>query len=90
MLHIQLPGTDDVEIFHNRKGQLSVNMQRVSDCTGLVTDVVARWPGSTPDSTIFHNYVSQLTIVLRLQLAGQDIRASSALKLALCFLTSQA
>jgi len=52
---IQSPGTDEAEIYRNRKGHFSVNVQLVSDCTGFVTNVVARWPGSVHDSTIFDN-----------------------------------
>jgi len=52
---IQSPGNDDAEIYRNRKGYFSVNVQLVCDCTGYITDVVARWPGSVHDSTIFDN-----------------------------------
>jgi len=52
---IQSPGTDDAEIYRNRKGVFSVNVQLICDCTGYVSDVVARWPGSVHDSTIFDN-----------------------------------
>jgi len=52
---IQSPGNENAEIYRNRKGYFSVNVQLVCDCNGYVTDVVARWPGSVHDSTIFDN-----------------------------------
>jgi len=52
---IQSPGSDSAEIYRNRKGYFSLNVQLVCDCSGFVTDVVARWPGSVHDSTIFDN-----------------------------------
>lgn len=52
---IQSPGADDAEMYRNRKGYFSVNVQLVCDNTGYITDVVARWPGSVHDSTIFDN-----------------------------------
>lgn len=32
---------------------MSINVQTISDPDLLVTDIVARWPGSTHDSTIY-------------------------------------
>lgn len=52
---IQSPGGHDAEIFRNRKGYFSINVQLVCDHTGYISDVVARWPGSVHDSTIFDN-----------------------------------
>jgi len=50
---IQSSGGDDAEIYRNRKGYFSLNMQLVCDQRGYISDVVARWPGSVHDSTIF-------------------------------------
>jgi hypothetical protein len=50
---IQSPGGNDAETFRNRKGYFSVNVQLVCDHGCYITDVVARWPGSVHDSTIF-------------------------------------
>jgi len=52
---IQSPGGDDAEIYRNRKGYFSINVQLVCDYTGYISNVVARWPGSVHDSTIFDN-----------------------------------
>lgn len=52
---IQSPGGDQAEIFRNRKGYFSINVQLISDQRGYVMDVVARWPGSVHDSTILDN-----------------------------------
>jgi hypothetical protein len=50
---IQSPGGDDAENYRNRKGYFSINTQLVCDSTGYISNVVARWPGSVHDSTIF-------------------------------------
>jgi len=50
---IQSPGGNQAEIFRNRKGYFSYNVQLVCDNTGYISNVVARWPGSVHDSTIF-------------------------------------
>lgn len=58
---IQSPGGDDAEIYRNRKGYFSINVQLICDTTNYITDVVARWPGSVHDSTIFdHSHVRAL------------------------------
>ena len=50
---IQSPGGNEAEIYRNRKGYFSINVQLISDQRGYIMDVVARWPGSVHDSTIF-------------------------------------
>ena len=52
---IQSPGGENAEIYRNRKGYFSINTQLVCDKNNYITDVVARWPGSVHDSTIFDN-----------------------------------
>ena len=52
---IQSPGGQDGEIYRNRKCYFSINVQLICDCSGYISDVVARWPGSVHDSTIFDN-----------------------------------
>ena len=59
---IQSPSGDDAEIYRNRKGYFSINVQLVCDQTAYVSHVVARWPGSVHDSTIFDN--SHLRVLL--------------------------
>ena len=53
-VRIQSPGGENGELFRNRKGYFSMNVQTVSDSNLFIRDIVARWPGSTHDSTIFH------------------------------------
>lgn len=48
-------GGDDPEIFRNRKGYFSINSQFVCDASLKILNVVARWPGSAHDSTIFNS-----------------------------------
>jgi hypothetical protein len=50
---IQSPGGNEAEVFQNWKGYFSVNVQLVCDRGCYITDVVAPWPGSVHNSTIF-------------------------------------
>nr|XP_054932629.1 putative nuclease HARBI1 [Dermacentor andersoni] len=52
---IKSPGGDDAEVFRNRKGVFSINVQVVSGPELQFFDVVASWPGSVHDSRIFTN-----------------------------------
>lgn len=54
-IKIQSPGGNDAELFRNRKGYFSFNVQTISDQNMRILDIVARWPGSTHDQTIFIN-----------------------------------
>jgi hypothetical protein len=45
----------DAEIFRNRKGWFSFNVQTISSHDLRITDIVARYPGSSHDSFIFKN-----------------------------------
>lgn len=54
-IKIQSPGGNNAEIFRNRKGFFSFNVQAVCKPNLIIQDVVCRWPGSVHDSTIFNN-----------------------------------
>lgn len=51
---IQSPGGNNAESYRNRKGYFSINVQCVCNPQLEITNIVARWPGSTHDSTIFN------------------------------------
>lgn len=42
-------------MYRNRKGFFSFNVQTICDVNLKILDIVARWPGSSHDSTIFNN-----------------------------------
>lgn len=48
-------GGDNAELYRNRKGVFSINVQTLCDSELQILDIVARWPGSTHDATIFRN-----------------------------------
>lgn len=54
-ISIQNPGGANGELFRNRKGDFSINVQVVCDTEEEISNIVARWPGSTHDSRIFDN-----------------------------------
>ncbi|KAJ8980659.1 hypothetical protein NQ317_017585, partial [Molorchus minor] len=54
-VRIASPGGDNAETYRNRKGYFSLNVQAVCDSNNKITDIVARWPGSSHDSHIFRN-----------------------------------
>ncbi|KAB0795980.1 hypothetical protein PPYR_10041 [Photinus pyralis] len=54
---------EQAEMYRNRKGFFSYNVQAICDARLKIRDVVARWPGSVHDATIF----SQSAIKNRLQ-----------------------
>lgn len=54
-VRIHSPGGENAEMFRNRKGYFSINVQVVCDATLRVCNIVARWPGSVHDSTIFND-----------------------------------
>jgi hypothetical protein len=47
------PGGVDSEIYRNRKGHFSINVQIFCDHNLTIRDIVASWPGSTHDARIF-------------------------------------
>ncbi|XP_026319164.1 putative nuclease HARBI1 [Hyposmocoma kahamanoa] len=54
-IRIQSPCSHTGEEFRNRKGYFSLNVQAVCNAKLLFMNVVARWPGSAHDATIFNN-----------------------------------
>lgn len=48
-------GGDYGELFRNRKGYFSLNVQTMCDPELYIRDIVSRWYGSSHDSTIFAN-----------------------------------
>ncbi|CAI6346974.1 unnamed protein product [Macrosiphum euphorbiae] len=52
---IRSPGGDNAEMYRNRKSFFSINVQTICDANLKIQDIVARWPGSSHDSTIFNN-----------------------------------
>ncbi|KAK9728102.1 DDE superfamily endonuclease [Popillia japonica] len=55
LIEIQSPGGDDAEIYRCRKGYFAINVQTVSDANLKIRNIVARWPGSCHDQTVFNN-----------------------------------
>ena len=54
--YLRLVG-NNAEIFRNRKGFFSINVQALCHPNMLITNIVCRWPGSTHYSRIFDNSV---------------------------------
>ena len=52
---IQSPGGENAELYRNRKGFFSLNVQCVCNAKLAFINVVSRWYGSAHDSTIFLN-----------------------------------
>jgi hypothetical protein len=54
-IRVESPGGPNAEIFRNRKSFFSINVQAVCDANLKIRNIVARWPGSVHDSTIFND-----------------------------------
>lgn len=54
-IKIQSPGGNDAEIYRNRKNYFSLNVQVCGNANLEITNIVARWPGSSHDSTIYNH-----------------------------------
>ena len=52
---ILCPSKDQGELFRNRKGYFSINVQVIGDAKLKINNIVVRWPGSAHDSRIFDN-----------------------------------
>lgn len=55
LIKIDSPGGHDAEIYRSRKSYFAINVQSISDNDLKFKDIVARWPGSVHDQTIFNN-----------------------------------
>lgn len=55
--HVKIisPGRLDGEIYRNRKGYFSINVQSICDADLRIQNIVCTFPGSTHDSTIFNH-----------------------------------
>ena len=61
-IHFNSIGTkDEEEAFVNRNNFHSINTQVICDATLRVTDLVAKWPGSTHDSFVLMNSGTGIT-----------------------------
>lgn len=57
-IKIESPGKDnDPEVFRNRKGYFSINVQTITGPDLKINSIVAHWPGSTHDQRIFNTSV---------------------------------
>lgn len=54
-IKIKSPGGPRAEIYRNRKGYFSYNVQGICTADLFFTNVVARWSGGRHDTTIFNN-----------------------------------
>ena len=54
-IKIPCPGGENAELFRNRKGFFSLNVQAVSGPNLEIQNIVVRWSGSVHDSKIFEN-----------------------------------
>jgi hypothetical protein len=52
---IQSPGGPTAELYRNRKGYFSINVQAICDSELKLLHIISRWPGSVHDSTIFND-----------------------------------
>ncbi|GFQ81095.1 nuclease HARBI1 [Trichonephila clavata] len=56
------PGGEDAERFRCRKNYFALNVQTVVDADLVIRNVVARWPGSAHDNTVFNNSAACLSL----------------------------
>jgi len=55
--HVRIicPNKENAMAFVNRLQFYSINVEAVCDSDAFITNIIARWPGSTHDSRIFEN-----------------------------------
>ncbi|GFX92530.1 putative nuclease HARBI1 [Trichonephila clavipes] len=61
-VRIVSPGGEDAERFRCRKNYFALNVQTIVDSDLVIRNVVARWPGSAYDSTVFNNSAACLSL----------------------------
>ena len=49
------PDRANAMAYVNRKQYYSINVQAVCDSEAMISNIVARWPGSTHDCRVFEN-----------------------------------
>ncbi|XP_066585512.1 putative nuclease HARBI1 [Prorops nasuta] len=56
-IHVRIKsyGGTESELFRNRKGFYSINVQAIVNSSLQIIDLVSHWPGATHDATIFDN-----------------------------------
>lgn len=54
-IKINSPGGNRAELYRNRKGYFSINVQAICDANLKIRSVIARWPGSVHDTTIWND-----------------------------------
>jgi len=55
IIDIDSPGGPDAELFRNRKGNFSLNIQGICDPDLNFTNIVVKWYGSCHDTRMFEN-----------------------------------
>ncbi|GFY67093.1 nuclease HARBI1, partial [Trichonephila inaurata madagascariensis] len=62
-VRIVSPGVEDAERFRCRKNYFALNVQTIVDADLVIRNVVARWPGSAHDSTVFSTQQCSLSFI---------------------------
>ncbi|CAI6377806.1 unnamed protein product [Macrosiphum euphorbiae] len=76
---IKSPGGDNAEVYRNRKNFFSINVQTICDANLKIQDIVARWPGSSHDSTIFNNSeIRRKLEIWRNEATGINVKITSS------------
>ncbi|GFW43971.1 nuclease HARBI1 [Trichonephila clavipes] len=61
-VRIVSPGGEDAERFRCQKNYFALNVQTIVDSDLVIRSVVARWPGSAHDSTVFNNSAACISL----------------------------
>ncbi|KAK5648147.1 hypothetical protein RI129_003039 [Pyrocoelia pectoralis] len=77
---VKNPGGQNGEVYRNRKGWMSLNVQAVVAPDYKIYDIIIRWPGSAHDSRIFNNSTLKMKLdngQLRGKILGDSAYAQS-------------